>query len=66
MDNRQSVSVTTVLYATPPHPVSKALPTISALLETGDEESMKGFLNLTPQKSTDKSGFSAIVLLLSS
>jgi hypothetical protein len=31
------------------------LATISALLETGEDESRKGFLNFTPQKSMDKS-----------
>jgi hypothetical protein len=44
-----------VLNTTPPQPASKALSIISALLETGDEESRKWFLNLKPQKSTDKS-----------
>jgi hypothetical protein len=44
-----------VLKTTPLQPASNAFSTISALLETGDEESKKGFLNLTPQKSTDRS-----------
>jgi hypothetical protein len=44
-----------VLKTTPLHPASNDLATISALLETGEDESRKGFLNFTPQKSMDKS-----------
>jgi hypothetical protein len=44
-----------VLNTTPPQPASNERATISALLETGDDESRNGFLNFTPQKSTDKS-----------
>jgi hypothetical protein len=44
-----------VLNTTPLQPASKDLATISALLETGDDESRNGFLNFTPQKSMDKS-----------
>jgi hypothetical protein len=44
-----------VLNTTPLHPASKDLATISALLDTGEEESRKGFLNFTPQKSMDRS-----------
>jgi hypothetical protein len=44
-----------VLNTTPLHPASNDLATISALLDTGEDESRKGFLNFTPQKSMDKS-----------
>jgi hypothetical protein len=44
-----------VLNTTPLQPASNDRATISALLETGDDESKKGFLNFIPQKSTDKS-----------
>jgi hypothetical protein len=44
-----------VLNTTPPQPASNDLATISALFETGEDESRNGFLNFTPQKSIDKS-----------
>jgi hypothetical protein len=44
-----------VLNTTPLQPASNDRATISALLETGEEESRNGFLNFNPQKSTDKS-----------
>ncbi len=44
-----------VLNTTPLQPASNDRATISALLETGEDESRNGFLNLTPQKSIDKS-----------
>jgi hypothetical protein len=44
-----------VLKTTPLQPASNDLATISALLDTGEDESRKGFLNFTPQKSMDKS-----------
>jgi len=44
-----------VLKTTPLQPASKERATISALLETGDDDSRNGFLNFMPQKSTDKS-----------
>jgi hypothetical protein len=44
-----------VLNTTPLQPASNDRATISALLETGDDESRKGFLNFIPQKSMDKS-----------
>jgi hypothetical protein len=44
-----------VLNTTPLQPASNDLATISALLETGEDESKKGFLNFNPQKSMDKS-----------
>ncbi len=49
------VSEFRVLNTTPDHPASKDLATISAELETGDEDKRKGFLNLMPQKSMDRS-----------
>jgi hypothetical protein len=51
-----------VLKTTPLHPASNDLATISALLETGEDESKKGFLNFTPQKSMDKSTSLATIL----
>jgi hypothetical protein len=50
-----------VLNTTPLQPASKDRATISALLETGDDESRNGFLNLTPQKSMDKSTLFATI-----
>jgi hypothetical protein len=44
-----------VLYTAPDHPRSNALLTISALFETGDEESKKGLMNVFPQNSTLRS-----------
>jgi hypothetical protein len=44
-----------VLNTTPLQPASNDLATISALLETGEDESKKGFLNFNPQKSIAKS-----------
>jgi hypothetical protein len=44
-----------VLNTTPLQPASNDRATISALLETGEDESRNGFLNLIPQKSMDKS-----------
>ena len=44
-----------VLNTTPPQPASNDLATISALFETGEDESRNGFLNFIPQKSTDRS-----------
>ncbi|MFC1877433.1 hypothetical protein ACFL2E_09255 [Thermodesulfobacteriota bacterium] len=44
-----------VLNITPDQPASKDRATISALLDTGDEESRKGFKNVFPQNSMDRS-----------
>jgi hypothetical protein len=44
-----------VLNTTPLHPASNDRATISALLETGEDDNRNGFLNFTPQKSIDKS-----------
>jgi hypothetical protein len=44
-----------VLNITPDQPASKDRATISALFDTGDEDSRKGFMNFLPQNSTDKS-----------
>jgi hypothetical protein len=43
------------LYTAPDHPLSNARATISALFETGDEESRKGLINDFPQNSTERS-----------
>jgi hypothetical protein len=51
-----------VLNTTPLQPASNDLATISALLETGEDESKKGFLNFNPQKSMDKSTLLATVI----
>jgi hypothetical protein len=51
-----------VLNTTPLQPASKQRATISALLETGEDESRNGFLNFTPQKSTDKSTLFATII----
>jgi hypothetical protein len=51
-----------VLNTTPPQPASNDRATISALLETGDDESRNGFLNFTPQKSMDKSTLLTTIL----
>lgn len=51
-----------VLNTTPLHPASNDRATISALLDTGEDESRKGFLNLTPQKSIDKSTLLATMI----
>jgi hypothetical protein len=52
MDKRSEFKV---LYTTPDQPASKARATISALLDTGEDDNKKGFLNRRPQNSTDKS-----------
>jgi hypothetical protein len=44
-----------VLNTTPLQPASNARATISALFETGEDESRNGFLKFTPQKFMDKS-----------
>jgi hypothetical protein len=44
-----------VLKTTPDQPASKERATISALLETGEEESRKGFLKVLPQNSMERS-----------
>jgi hypothetical protein len=51
-----------VLNTTPLQPASNDRATISALLETGEDESRNGFLNLTPQKSIDKSTLLTTIL----
>jgi hypothetical protein len=51
-----------VLNTTPLQPASNDLATISALLETGEDESKKGFLNFNPQKSMDKSTLLVTIL----
>jgi hypothetical protein len=51
-----------VLNTTPLQPASNDRATISALLETGDDESRNGFLNFIPQKSIDKSTLFATII----
>jgi hypothetical protein len=51
-----------VLNTTPPQPASNARATISALFETGEDESRNGFLKFTPQKSMDKSMLLATII----
>jgi hypothetical protein len=51
-----------VLNTTPLQPASNDLATISALLETGDDDNRNGFLNVKPQKSIAKSTLFATIL----
>jgi hypothetical protein len=51
-----------VLNTTPPQPASNARLTISALLETGEDESRNGLLKCTPQKFMDKSTLFATII----